>query len=280
MRLLPFVRRGYPGKRIIGYSDAAGAQGQLELLRLNPLIDEVRVVRQRPGAATWDNMGDLNNLLADDLALLRGADHFFDTWSKAFFVPAAWEMGVPVFSILARRPRLVTPAWANEAAAVALSAWEGKRLVGLNVIKHGMSDAELPQRIMGFLQRMLEDERVVVNLFPTRFDFSHWPAADAARRDASAQADLRFAEELCRRYPRIVPLIDLPIPVVAAVLKRCCYYVGLDNGIKHMAWALRVPHTLLWPRAPLQAGTVLRWIPDFHRALTVDSTPAMVEAAI
>ena len=65
---------------------------------------------------------------------------------------------------------------------------------------------------------------------------------------------------------RIVPCADLPIEVVASLLTRCRYFVGGDNGIKHLAWALDIPRTF-FIKAPPPRLDILRWMPDVHRML-------------
>jgi ADP-heptose:LPS heptosyltransferase len=62
---------------------------------------------------------------------------------------------------------------------------------------------------------------------------------------------------------------DLPIEVIAALLSRCRYFVGGDNGIKHLAWALDIPRTFFVKERPPRLD-VLRWMPDVHRLLTFD----------
>jgi ADP-heptose:LPS heptosyltransferase len=57
--------------------------------------------------------------------------------------------------------------------------------------------------------------------------------------------------------------------MVAALIKRCRYFVGLDNGIKHLAWALGVPLTCLYPIYP-STEHIVRWLPDIHRMLLFD----------
>ena len=56
---------------------------------------------------------------------------------------------------------------------------------------------------------------------------------------------------------------------MAALINRCRYFVGLDNGIKHLAWALGVPLTLLYPMYP-STDNIVRWLPDIHRMLLFD----------
>src|SRR6185437_6154469 len=177
MRLLPFIRRRYPRHRIEAYSDAAGGQSQLEVLGLSPFVDAIHTVRRRPDARA-EQMGQLDTVIAQDLARMRSADHFFDAWGGMFFLQAAKKLDIAALSILAMRPRLVLPPAAEEAAGKLLAPFEGRPLVGLNVAKHGQAEGQLPDQIHQLLRSLLADERVVIlNIFQTRFDFEHWPPA-------------------------------------------------------------------------------------------------------
>ena len=62
-------------------------------------------------------------------------------------------------------------------------------------------------------------------------------------------------------------MVDFPISVVAALIKKCSYFIGVDNGIKHLAWALGITHTFFTPDVSKDYHYVLRWIPDYHRHL-------------
>ena len=63
------------------------------------------------------------------------------------------------------------------------------------------------------------------------------------------------------------------ISLVAGLLAKCRYFIGVDNGIKHLAWALNVPHTVFLPHPP-GARFILRWMPDFDRSLLLGCTKA------
>ena len=65
---------------------------------------------------------------------------------------------------------------------------------------------------------------------------------------------------------RVIPIVDSPIAVVAALIKRCKYYIGVDNGLKHLAWALGIPHSFFISDTP-SVPFVMRYMPDFHRSL-------------
>jgi hypothetical protein len=269
LRLLPFVRSRFPDARIILLSDAAGSTAQLEVALMSPYADEVRQLHIRPGAVRYETMGQLENLREEDLQILRNADHFFDAWGATYFLASARGLGFPVYEILATRPELRPHAGAVEQAASLLAPFQGRALVGMNLCKYGAPLLSCSARLRELLDGILADEKVtVLNLYQTDFNYGHWPGDIADTRRAVALQDREVCEQVNSWHPRIVPLTDLPLPVATAILQKCSYYVGVDNGIKHIAWALGIPLTLYSPEMPPHGEFVLRWIPDFHRLLT------------
>jgi ADP-heptose:LPS heptosyltransferase len=120
---------------------------------------------------------------------------------------------------------------------------------------------------------------LVLNIFASSYDLAHWPEPERTRKRQQTIDEARVIRALCSRSDRIVPCVDLPLSTVAALLRRCRYFLGVDNGIKHVAWALGVPHTMIVPsRVPLPR--LLRWMPDVHRALPSDCTAAAFERHI
>jgi ADP-heptose:LPS heptosyltransferase len=268
LRLLPFVRQRFPQHRIVVYSDAAGNDAQMQIARMSPFVDEVRAVRRHAQTSVSSGASGLESLLEEDLAALRSGEYFVDAWGGGFYIDAARALGVPAVEILAARSQLQPPPEPIEAADRILQPFAGKRLVGFNMTKFG--DALRPhlRRMEQLLSALLEDQRVILlNMYRTSFGFDHWPPDVAAQRRASAEQDRQLSEQLTQFHPRVQPLVDLPLPVVAAVLQRCCYYIGVDNGIKHMAWALSIPRTLYVPPHPMPIDYLLRWVPDVHRML-------------
>ena len=75
-------------------------------------------------------------------------------------------------------------------------------------------------------------------------------------------------------HERIIPVVDQPIALVAALLHLSRYFIGVDNGIKHLARALDKPHSLIAPSPPDLSRPeacllVPHWVPDFHRMLVL-----------
>jgi hypothetical protein len=269
MRILGFVRERFPRHEIIVYSDANGGEAQLAVARLSRDIDRAVAVLRAPPQSI-ETMGRLENLDPDALAEMRGADLFLDTWGPGFFLAASCRLAIPVYEILAARPRLAVPRAACREADLLLARWPGARFLVVHLTKHGPDwlDAAL-----GFLRPMLDqllaDPRVIV-LAPvsTRFPFAHWPAVERAYREDTAAAELDKIRAMADWHERIAILPDLPVSVVAALLQRASYFVGVDNGIKHLAWALDVPRTVLMSKMP-KALFALRWCPDLHRVLSL-----------
>jgi ADP-heptose:LPS heptosyltransferase len=281
LRLLPFVRRRFPGHRIIVYSDAAGGEAQLQIARMSPYVDEVRVARRKPGSPPIDRHSNLDNLLDEDRAAMRSAAHFFDAWGGNFFIDAARALGLSPLEILAARAELRPHADAVAAAEKLLQPFAGMRFIAFNMTKFGEALRPHLARMEQLLSAILQDPRIILlNIYRTSFGFEHWPPQIAAQRRAAAEQDRLMSEELNRFHPRIEPMVDLPLPLVAALLQRCSYYIGVDNGIKHMAWALDIPRTLYLPPHPMPIDYLLRWVPDVHRLLLSTCSDAELAAHV
>ena len=277
MRLLRFVRERFPHDEIVVYSDANGGEIQLD----GAIFPRRRP--RRPGAASRPDPGGrcdgpAQYLDPDVLAEMRSADLFLDAWGHGYFLAESCWLGVPFYEILASRPRLAIPKAARQDAARLLARWPEGRFLIINLTKHG---ASWLNRALGVLRPMLEDlladPRVIV-LAPvaTRFSFAHWPEAERAHRERAVAAGLGGTRALAEWHQRIVMLPDLPIAVVAALIERAGYFVGVDNGIKHLAWALDVPRTVLMAAAP-DSHFALRWCPDLHRVLLLGADTGMLE---
>jgi hypothetical protein len=115
----------------------------------------------------------------------------------------------------------------------------------------------------GFLSRR---GTVILNFLTTGYDFQHWPEPLRTERRWTAANEYSYLRGYRHDDTRIVPCVDLPIPTVVALLKQCRYFLGVDNGIKHLAWACGVPHTCVFPHTP-DLRHVLRWMPDVNRIL-------------
>lgn len=278
MRVLRFVRTRYPSHDLVIYSDANGHEGPLQIARMSPFVTRVEAVRRREAPKSRQEMGQIDALRDEDLQRMRAADVFIDAAGAQFFAPASVLLDVPIFDIFAHRPELTIPADASREAERLLAAHRQSgqtAFVSMNLQKHGVDGLELfAPRLTQILESLLDDPRVVIlNLFTSSYDFAHWPDEDrVARRRAAREAAL-FLGRLSHLSDRIIACADLPLPVVAAILTRTCYFLGLDNGIKHLAWALGVPHTLLHPIAP-DFPRIARWMPDLHRMLRLDDDEA------
>jgi hypothetical protein len=269
LRLPLFVRQKHPDDHIILYSDAAGGEAQLDIARMCPVTDHAIALNRNRNGLTLETMGDLKGLLPSDLEKLRSAEYFYDASGDGFFLEASRALSVPFYEILARRPELRVPDAAKADAEKRIGVHADRILVGLNLAKYGADWVKHGTKsVQSLLLRILEDSRVIVlNLYVRRFDYAHWPqdyaTARAARTAEEAEAIATFGD--C--HERIKAVADAPIQTVAAILERCRYFIGFDNGIKHLAWALGIPHTLFMTELPDRSFT-LRWVPDYHRVLT------------
>jgi len=66
------------------------------------------------------------------------------------------------------------------------------------------------------------------------------------------------------RSKRLVILDSLPLPVLGAILERCCGFVGNDSGITHMAAAVGIPVVTIF--GPSDPG---RWAPKGEKVSLV-----------
>jgi hypothetical protein len=226
-------------------------------------------------------MGQLANLREEDLRRMQEADVFIDACGEQFFANASIRLDVPILTMLADRPDLIVPDRVQREAACWCAAHAGRgdsRFVAMNLDKH---DGETLHRHAPLIRRILDaaldDPRVVVlNLFTSVYDFAHWPEADRARRCRASIEAAAFLQDLGTFSDRIIACVDLPLTLVAGLLARSRYFIGVDNGIKHLAWALDVPRTFLHPTKP-DILRVIRWMPDLHRLLRFDCHEAALD---
>jgi hypothetical protein len=273
MRILPFIRKRYPAYRIIGYSDAGGAKPQLDLARLSPYLDRVIPVRHRRAHRLSSRWGSLKNIIPDDLKKIQSASLFFDAWGPKLFLGAAGHLGVSPFKIMDRRPEFVVPALVALRARKILAPFKKRIFVGLDISKMGLSYCEEKQHtIHSFLRALLEDPRVIIlNFFTSGYSFPNWPRGAALRRERKVERESLRRGALWNIDPRVVNVVDAPIVTVAALLKRCRYFIGVDNGIKHLAWSLGVPLSYFL-EVPPTWDYILRWMPDADSSLLFDAT--------
>lgn len=268
MRVLPFARRQDPDAEIAIYSDASGGAAQIEAAKLSPEVDSVKCVRQKRPPEGMEQMGRLDNIDDECIEEMRSADLFLDAWGADYFASASRALDVPVFDILAARPRIRPPDWAVAEAERLVP--EGP-LVGLNLTKYGAAFPGAARPVLEqLLGRLLADREVrFLHFYRTRYDFPHWPEPERSRRARVAAEELRVVKIVDGWHERILPIVDQPLAVAAALLARCSYFIGVDNGVKHLAWALGIPLSVILPAAP-DPLFVTRWMPDYHRALLLD----------
>jgi hypothetical protein len=271
MRVLSFIHARRPCHEIVIYSDCGGASTQLTIAGMSPYVSTVVPIHQTGPPKRLSEMGRLDNLDAADLTEMRASDLFVDAHGVTMFVPAAALLNVPVFDILRHRPELSLPPASLKEADQLLAPYGDAIFVGLNLMKYGGVVLQYYEpRIRHLLMGLLEHPRVVMfDLLTSQYDFAHWPQPERAVREQATREESAFCRALCGLSDRIVPLVDLPIATIAALLQRCHYFVGVDNGMKHLAWALDIPRTYFAP-ARFETDKALRWMPDLHRLLTFD----------
>jgi hypothetical protein len=281
LRPLRRLHERYPEHEIVIFSDCAGQEAQLKVVRLCPLVSQVVAVEQIDEPVNGDTWGRLERIKPAFLAQMRSADLFFDGWGEHLCVPEARSLNVPVFDILRERPELSIPAGVAAAAERLLSAHADCIFVGLNITKYG-GDVLRPHldSVWQVLARILDDPRTrILHFFRSTYDWAHWPEPKRVTRRKHSLEDTSLAWELTARHSRIIPCVDLPIETVSALLARCAYFIGMDNGIKHLAWALDVPLTF-FVKHDMSPEWIVRWAPDAHRMVTLGAAPALLEAHV
>lgn len=271
MRLLRFIREKYPEGRIEVFSDAGGAPAQMELARMSPHVDCVRPIYQDGSRVTLPTLGLLNNIRMRDLRRIRRGD-FFDGFTESLYIRESQRLNVSSLDVMSCRPELEPRLRAHKRADQLLSSLTPCTLVGLNMAKYGpdLLRACLPV-LSSLINAALAVKNVqIVNFVASSPRFEHWPEPERTRREQHAGAEASiigaFAQE---HHGRMTTVVNESISVVAALLQRCRYFIGVDNGIKHVAWALGVPHSFVVPHRMLSTQWILRYAPDFHRMLQV-----------
>lgn len=280
MRVLPFVRKRFPQHPLVLMSDCGGNPVQRSVAAMSPLADDVVIGRHDNRVSDLTEMGRLENLDEEARGLTKGAHAFIDTWGQQFFLEPARLLQVPFLEILSCRPTLVPSAAAEEAATRFLEPYADQVPITMSLSKYGKGLlAGCWETVLApLLGGILADPRVVIfNLFTTRFAFPQWPPDVARYREDLVQEEAPLLHAISASHERIIPAPDLDIGLVAALLRRSAYFIGVDNGLKHLAWAFDVPRTVLHPCMP-DSMFVLRWMPDFHRLLLFSATPEQVRA--
>jgi hypothetical protein len=276
MRVLSFTRDRFPNHEVIAWSDAAGQQGQLQIAAMSPFISRVIPIRSTP--PNHEAVGRLENVHPKDLAIMLAADLFVDAWGGDMFTSAAIALQVPVFEILRSRPQLVAPPTAEREAEALTGRFPSAVFVGLNLTKYGADFLEHHRgQLMRLFERVLKlPDVIILNFFTSGHEYAHWPEPARTSRRELSRREAAVVASFVRCSERIVPVIDRPLGIVVSLLKRCRYFIGVDNGIKHIAWALDIPHTFFVAERPKLLGT-LRWMPDVHRMLTLNDLDAFDE---
>jgi hypothetical protein len=285
MRLLHFIRLRYPQHKIIVYSDCGGFRTQLQISAMSPYVDEVIPVFTQREKVTEGNLGSLENIRTEDLEKIQRAHIFIDGWPGPVFeppektlnpgslyIPHSRELRVPYHVILASRPKLEIPSSYRNKANDILGSSPGRKFVAINFEKYAPDGL---RRNFGRLKKLLLDilesapSTYILNIFSRNVDFPHWPELGCIERCRQSVALADAHEEMCGWHERILPIMNEDIQTVAPLLERCHYFIGVDNGIKHLAWALDIPRTVLLPFEPPREF-ILRWLPDYDRAVVIN----------
>jgi glycosyl transferase family 9 (putative heptosyltransferase) len=271
MRLLRFIHLRYPHHKIVAYSDAGGSVAQFEVAGLSSHVSEVETIQQDTFRVTDQNIGSLANLTSESLMKLRSAEHFFDAHTDLLFLEECYRLNVPHFEVLASRPDLTIPAEALAGARTLLESLPCREYIAINIMKYGPAAVRHHLALIhAFLSEILEDSELgVLHFYVRGYDFPQAPEPSRTYRRQTCTLEAAELDSLEKCYPgRVFSMVDQPIPSMAALLKKCLYFVGVDNGVKHLAWALNVPRTWLSP-GRLGKEFILRWVPDYHCMLEI-----------
>jgi hypothetical protein len=277
LRIVSHVRLKYPDHSICVYSDCGGFRSQLQICMMSPHIERIVPVYQDRSIVNIKNAGSLDNLIPQYLDQMKAADVFFDVWPGPIykpesdlidcgemFIPHAEVLGVSNLTILSSRPKLIIPEEDIYRAKEYLNEIGEYRFVALNLEKFGRPYAEFCFDFLrdGMLRFLADNPKVcILNIYSTNIQFPHYPdGADLGRRRLSEEAS-SFLATLGDFHPRIISIQDMSIIRISALLLQCDYLIGMDNGIKHLAWALGVPLKFLVIKRPSR-DAILRWMPD------------------
>jgi ADP-heptose:LPS heptosyltransferase len=141
-------------------------------------------------------------------------------------------------------------------------------------------------RIASFLkQKKIDREALLVALHPGSGSRAKvWPPGNFAQLSRClldddrvhlivpiGPADQEHAEGYCNRIAsdRIIPVTNLSLTELAALLKRCMVYVGNDSGVTHMAAAVGTPVVALFgPTDPAVWGPRGRCVHTVYRGIS------------
>jgi len=229
MRALALAHARFPGRPIVVYSEGAN-----HIATLSPFVSKVITTAPADGVTiTIDASGD-------DL-----------------FAKAAIALRMPLFEFLAVRPVLQMPEWAVADADRILHELRVSRNASSSSFVGVCFASEDAETLTRFQPRILDAISNALDAQATSIAFNFLTTQAQSHESLASLSALDS---------RIVPCADLPIEVVASLLTRCRYFVGGDNGIKQLAWALDIPRTF-FVKAPPPRLDILRWMPDVHRML-------------
>jgi hypothetical protein len=272
MRILRFIHSRYPAHDIVAYSDSHGVATQLQISAMSPFVTRVVPIFHEAAPNRLADTRRFETVRLQYLKEMLSSEYFFDTFGEDLLAAASVVLNVPIFDVLAHRPELVVPVDGAADAELFLAGVRADALlVGMHLAKFGGDRLEvLRSRIAHLLEHLLQQSEVVVlNMFTTCTDYVHWPEPRRTLKRQRSVEEGKLLQSLCHLSHRIVPCIDLPLQTVVALLSHCKYFIGVDNGIKHIAWSLGIPHTFFHPEQPT-LPRVLRWMPDLHRMLLFD----------
>jgi hypothetical protein len=284
MRVLRFVRDGYPAHDLVVFSDSHGLPAQRQICEMCPLISSVVPIFHPAAPEVVPNTERIETARPEDRALMSRADLLVDAFGAEMFVTASKVLGIPIFGILAERPRLIARAEACRHAERVLAGRLDApvALIGLHFAKMGPDRlGRNMKRLTYIVRRLLQVPHVVIlNMFTSSYDYIHWPGSERTSRLARTREEAAMLYELSALSDRVLPCVDLPLATIVALLTRCRYFFGLDNGIKHIAWALGIPRTYFVEGDEPEVSRVLRWMPDVDRMLLVDCPDDRIESRI
>jgi hypothetical protein len=281
MRVLRFVRDRYPKHEIVVFSDSNGFTAPTAAAALSPFVSQVVPISHPSVADGVVNTERLHSVRAPDLARMLSADVVIDTFGGDMLVEASETLNVPLFDILCHPPELAIPSEAHDVATHILTPFQGASFVAMHLAKFGARALEkLDPHLTYMLTRLLRHPDVIVlNFFTSSYDYVSWPEPSRSARLQRSIDEATYLTTLCSRNDRILPCVDLPLATLAALLSRCHYFIGLDSGIKHLAWALQLPLSYFHPITPSLAQA-LRWMPDLHRLLQFTCSTERLESHI
>jgi hypothetical protein len=279
MRLLRFIKRRFSTAQIAAFCDCGNNASALQVIALSPLVSRVTDVSSRDDAS-MESLGSLQNVDPSQRAHMQQHDVFIDAWGANLYIEQSRILDAGLFDVLRSRPALIPSAAAHAQASAIIAKYGGRPLVGLSLAKYGRNALFAHRHLVAdILVHIIENGGLVLHFLRSEYSFLHWPADLRLRRQRQFEMEFHFLRNLSEGDSGIIPIVDVSIDVVSALLLRCCYFIGVDNGVKHLAWALNVPR-LYFTLAPPTGVDILRWMPDFNRSLSFSCDASIVKARL